>query len=121
MFFKINGVDMSRYIASETITHNPVWSTNAGRTLSGNFVGDIVTRKWKITLTTKPLSQKESAAFTKVIESSTFFNVQFINPNSEDGRLESITVYSDEPSWEIYSYVIDNARYKSISVSFVEQ
>ena len=121
LFLKINGTDVSKYIATQSITHNIIWSTNAGRTLSGNFVGDIVTRKWKIVLTTKPLSQKESAEFAKLVESGAFFNVQFIPPNSESGGMKTITVYSDEPSWEIYSYVIENARYKSIGISFVEQ
>lgn len=121
MFLKINGTDVSKYIATQSITHNPVWSTNAGRTLSGDFVGDIVTRKWKITLTTKPLSQKESAEFTSLVESGAFFDIQFIPPSSASGTMQAIKVYSNEPSYEIYSYVIDNARYKSIGVSFIEQ
>lgn len=121
LFLKINGVDVSKYISTQSISHNIIWSTNAGRTLNGDFTGDIVKRKWKLVLTTIPMNQKESASFTQLVESSAFFNVQFIPPNSASGAMESITVYTDEPNWEVYSYAVENARYKSIGLSFVEQ
>lgn len=121
MFITINGTDVSKYIATESVKHNPIWSTNAGRVLSGDFVGDIVARKWTLDLTTIPLSQADSAKITQLVESSAYFKIDFIPPNSASGKMETITVYADAPTWEVYSYVKDKVRYRSLGLNFVER
>lgn len=120
-FLKINGTDVSEYIQTMSITHEPVWSTNAGRTLNGTFVGDIITRKWKINLTTKPLKQKESGIITNLIESIPYFYVDFIPTNQETDTEVRIIMYSGSPSHTLYSYNKNYIRYQGMSFNLIEQ
>ena len=76
-FLKISNTDISGYIKSLTISHEPVWNTKAGRTLTADYVGRVVARKWKLQFTTRPLSQKEVSMIIGLVEASDFFNVSF--------------------------------------------
>lgn len=120
-YLEISGVNLSSYIKSLVITHEPVWSTNAGRTLDATFVGDIVARKWKIEVTTKPLTQQESALIQGLIEVSPFFNVSFIPTNSSIDALKTISVYTGTPSHTLYSYNKNLIRYQGMSFNLIEQ
>lgn len=120
-FLKINGVDISPYIQTMSITHEPVWSTNAGRTLDATFVGDIKARKWKINLTTRPLNQKESGEIMELLESGSFFNVTFIPTNNKSESTITIPMYSNGPSHTVYSYNQQFRRYQSLAFDIIEQ
>lgn len=120
-FLKISGTDVSEYIQSLSMTHEPVWSTNAGRTLDATFVGDIVARKWKLQIQTKPLTQKESALISALIKNNPFFEVSFIPNDIETDDLKTIMVYSNEPSTEVYSYTKGVIRYQSLGFNLIEQ
>ena len=120
-FLEISGTDVSKYINSMKITHEPIWSTNAGRTLNANFVGDIVARKWTLDVTTRPLTQQESSLIQGLVESSPFFNVKFIPTNSSDDALKTIRVYTSTPTHTVYSYNKNLVRYQSVSFSLIEQ
>jgi hypothetical protein len=120
-FFKVNNIDISQYINSLSFSHEIVWSTNAGRTLDATFVGDIVAKKWKLSVTTIPLKQSESALIQGLLEQSAFFNVAFIPPNVSTDKITSATFYTSSPAQEIYSYYKDHVRYKQMSFDLIEQ
>lgn len=120
-FLKISNVDVSDYIKKNNITHEPVWNTNAGRTLTADFVGRIVARKWKMQFTTRPLSQTEVVKIVNLIESSDFFNVTFIPTNGTAKITKKF--YVNAPSAEVYSYsdTLTNVRYSSLAFNIIEQ
>lgn len=120
-FLKISNTDISDYIKSLTISHEPVWNTKAGRTLTADFVGRVVARKWKLQFTTRPLSQSEINMITSLLESADFFNVEFIPINGTTAITK--TFYVNAPTISVYSYSpnLANVRYKSLSFNIIEQ
>lgn len=120
-FLKISGTDISEYIQDLSITHEPVWSTNAGRTLDATFVGDIVAWKWKLQIQTIPINQNESSLISRLIESSPYFSVSFIPPNQSSDNLITVNMYTGTPSYPVYSYVKGKKRYNGMEFNFVEQ
>lgn len=120
-YLKINGTDVSGYIQTLLIEHEPVWSTNAGRTLDATFVGDIIAWKWKLQITTKPLTQKESAVIKGLIENTAFFNVSFVSPNSTSDVLQTASMYTNAPASTLYSYHENLIRYQGLSFNLIEQ
>lgn len=120
-YLKISGKDVSKYIQSLSIEHEPVWSTNAGRTINATFVGDIIAWKWKFQIVTKPLTQEESAFISGLIKKTAFFDVSFIPPDSESNTLKTVKVYTNAPASTLYSYCKEFVRYKALSFNLIGQ
>lgn len=120
-FLKISNIDISKYIKSSTITHESVWSSNSGRTLDGSFVGDIVAWKWKIQLSTIPLSQSDSALIQSLLKSSPFFSVSFIPTDTNEETFKTVQMYTSAPVSVVYSYNENLVRYENLSFNLVEQ
>lgn len=120
-YLKISDVDLSGYIQKMSISHEPVWNTNAGRTLTADFVGRIVARKWKLQFTTRPLSQNEIQMITNLLEKADFFDVEFIPTNATTPITK--TFYVNAPTAEIYSYAdsLAGVRYKQLAFNIIEQ
>lgn len=120
-YLKISGTDVSDYIKTLSMSHEPVWNTKAGRTLTADFVGRVIARKWKLQCTTRPLSQTEMQTITNLLEKADFFNVEFIPTNAT----ASITrkFYVNAPSTKVYTYSekLPNVRYESLSFNVIEQ
>lgn len=120
-YLKISGTDVSKYIQTLSIEHEPVWSTNAGRTLDATFVGDIIAWKWKLIIATKPLTQKESALITSLIENRAFFDVSFIPPDSQTDTFHTARMYTNAPASTLYSYHKNLIRYQALAFNVIEQ
>lgn len=120
-YLKISGTDISDYIQTISISHEPVWNSKAGRTLTADFAGRVIARKWKLECTTRPLSQTEMNTITNLLETTDFFNVEFIPTNATS--VITRTFYVNAPSTTIYSYNsnLENVRYKSLSFNIIEQ
>lgn len=121
-FLKISNTDISDYIKSLTISHEPVWNTKAGRTLTADYVGRVVARKWKLQFTTRPLSQKEVSMIIGLVEASDFFNVSFI-PTNNSGTILTKQFYVNAPTTKVYSYSpnFENVRYESLNFNIIEK
>lgn len=122
-YLKVNGVDLSPYVNKLKTDHEPVWNSKAGRAIDNNatFTGRIITRKWKLNIGIRVLSQKESAIIHKALKSADFLTVQFIPTDSEDDTLKTITCYSSAQSNDVYSYVNGLPRYLGMSFNLIEQ
>ena len=124
-YLKIANTDISKYIkiGGMKITHEPVWNTSAGRTLTANFVGRIVARKWKVEFVTRPLSQEEISELIRLVERTDFFDVEFIPPTSEDGSKITRTFYVNAPTTTVYTYNanLKSVRYESLAFNIIEQ
>ena len=120
-FLKISGTDVSDYIKTLSISHEPVWNSKAGRTLTADFVGRVIARKWKLQCTTRPLSQTEMQTITNLLEKADFFNVEFIPTNATTPITK--TFYVNAPTAEIYSYAdsLAGVRYKQLAFNIIEQ
>lgn len=122
-YLKVNDVDLSPYINKMKTDHEPVWNSKAGRAIDNNatFTGRIITRKWKLNVGIRVLSQKESAIIHKALKSADFLTVQFIPTDSETDTLKTIKCYSSAQSNDVYSYVNGLPRYSGMSFSLIEQ
>ena len=122
-YLKVNGVDLSPYVNKLQTDHEPVWNSKAGRAIDDNatFTGRIITRKWKLNIGIRVLSQKESAIIHKALKSADFLTVQFIPTDSEGDTLKTITCYSSAQSNDVYSYVKGLPRYSGMSFNLIEQ
>ena len=120
-FLKICGVDISEYIKKNKITHEPVWNTKAGRTLTAEFVGRIQARKWKLEFTTIPLSQADMVKIINLIEENDYFDVTFIPTNGTSPITR--TFYVNAPTAEVYSYsdLLSNVRYSNLAFNIIEK
>lgn len=120
-YLKVAGVDFSPYISKMQTDLEPVWNSEAGRTLTADFVGRIVAEKWTINVGTRPLSQAESAKLHKALRSGNFIAVEFIPTDSETDELVPITCYVSPISNPIYSYVNNVPRYSGMSFKLIQQ
>lgn len=121
-YLKISGKDLSKYIQALTISHESTWNSKAGRTITAEFVGRIVARKWKLQFTTIPLSQAAINEITSLIEKSDFFDVEFI-PINNNGSIIKRTFYVNAPTVQVYSYNdrLLNVRYQSLQFNIIEK
>lgn len=104
-----------------TVTKEPVWSSNAGRSSTGKFIGDIVCYKYKIQIKWPILKQKQTALIDSAITSSAFFKVKFIDPTSSTVEFVTKTVYAGTPTYPVYSYADGMPRYVGVAVDLIEQ
>ena len=120
-YLKISGIDLSDYIKSMSISHEPVWNSKAGRTLTADFVGRVIKRKWKLQCTTRPLSQNDIQTIMNLLEGADFFDVEFIPTNSITPITR--TFYVNAPTTKVYTYSdkLPNVRYESLSFNIIQQ
>lgn len=85
-FLKINGKEMPTPDANISFNKEPLWSSNAGRTASGLFVGDIVAEKRTVSFSFSQLTAEEISLIEN--ELNTFYNVDFVNPLNPAERIE---------------------------------
>ena len=117
MSLKIGGVEMPP-VQKLTITREPIWSKNTGRSASGTMVGDVVAVKYKLQVTFVPLSDAQAAVLAAAT-SPAFFNVTFHDP--EDNKDKTVKMYAGSLPFDVYSYVDFLPRYVGTSISLIEK
>ena len=95
-----------------------IWSKNTGRVASGKMVGDIITRKYELSLTWYKLNQTQATALDEAIDTLSFFPVQFTN---QRGEVLTRNFYSDDTMYTQEEYTEDDIVYSDITVVLVEQ
>ena len=114
----INNIEMSEPKSNGmSITRNKVWSSNTGRTASGNMVGDLICIKYKLEITWA-VSDFADAALIDNAVSSAFFPVTFTDI---DGSTVTRTFYAGDATYPRYSNFIRGVKYTNISVNLIEQ
>lgn len=118
----MNGLEMpTPAFNGITVTREPVWSGNAGRSSDGTMVGDIIGYKFKLQIKWPVLTQAQIALIDSAITSSAFFPVKFVDPTSETGALITKTMYAGTPTYPVYSYAEGAPRYVGTAVNLIEQ
>lgn len=105
-----DGVSMSR---------EPIWSSNAGRTADCTFVGDVKAWKWNISISWGKLTLAEVAvirgAFTTL--GKPYFNISITD---DTGTRRTIRCYSTSPKSTVQVYEDDDGSVSGVSVDVVE-
>lgn len=106
-----DGVSMSR---------EPIWSSNAGRTADCTFVGDIRAWKWNISISWGKLSLDDVAvirgAFSTLNEP--YFNITFTDDAGI--RHTDVKCYSTSPKGTVQVYQDETGYVSGVSVDIVE-
>lgn len=94
MVFKINGTDITPYIATGGLqwSRNDLDGPNAGRAMDGTMYRDRVAIKYKWDITCKPLTAQEAAIVLSLLEPE-FITVTTTNPMTN--TVESFESYSN--------------------------
>ena len=89
MVFKINGTDITPYIAFGGLkwSRNDVEAANAGRMQNGEMQRDRVAIKYRFDVTCHPLTATEQATILMLIEPE-YVTVQFTDPTTNSTRTE---------------------------------
>lgn len=117
MSIKIGGVEMPP-IKELTITREPIWSKNAGRSANGIMLGDIVAYKTKLQIVFVPLSDSQAAALSAATRPA-FFNVKYHDP--EINETKTSKMYASSLPFKVYSYADGLPRYVGTSISLIEK
>lgn len=104
-----------------TITKEPIWASNTGRSATGVMQGDLIGYKYKLQIKWPPLTQAQTATINSAITSAGFFNVTFIDPTSSSGAKVTKKFYAGTPTYPVYSYVDGYPRYVGVAVDLIEQ
>lgn len=94
MIFKINGTDITPYIASQGLkwSRNDLDGPNAGRTLDGTMWRDRVTTKYRYDITCRPLTIDEASTVLSLIQPE-YITVTCTDPVT--GGTKSFQAYSN--------------------------
>lgn len=114
----VDGVELpTPALEGITITHEPIWSSNTGRTASGKLVGTKVVDKWKLEVKWPVLSQSEAQKVFNAA-SGDFKTVIFTDPF---GTERTITAYCGTPTATPYSWVSGMRWLSNVELSIIEQ
>lgn len=103
-----------------TITDEPVWASNSGRSTTGKMIGDIVTWVTTISVTWPPLSFEEAKKIRNAIkEAGTFFNIKYRDFDT-DALIEKKVYVGNFPR-TLSSIAPGVEQYDGIAVTFTEQ
>lgn len=116
--FKVNGVVVTPP-SSIKLSREKVWSQNTGRNSAGDWVGDILTRKVKLSLSWGYITENQLYELSQSLEGA-YVEIYFKNPHTKS--FETKTFYGSELSSSVLFYD-DNgiARYDSASVNLIQK
>lgn len=91
---KVNGQDLSNFLASGSTVEWYDVSKNSGRdttNANGDMVLNVINEKYKLKLQTRPLTDTEVRVFFREIKKKPTMSVEFYNPF--DGNMKTINAY----------------------------
>lgn len=114
---KINGITLPepKYNGLK-ISKNKIWSSNAGRSATGDFIGDLITIKYKLEMQWAVLTSQQVAVIDAAV-SQAFFTVTF---EDLDGAEKTITCYAGDPDYPVLTYALKKGTlYKDVAVNVI--
>ena len=123
---KINNVTVKEpKLGGVSVTDEPIWSSNTGRSSTGKMIGDIVAWKTTIEISWPPLTFAEMKAIRDAIRSGgEFFQIEYLDiaSGSTVGTMPTTkTVYCANIPRLLYSTSDIYKRYTDITIQFIEQ
>ena len=117
-YFKIGNTDFSSYVSSLKVAYEVLLSDKSGRNASGNNVVDIVNRKYKVSITLKPLTEGQMSKFLNAIHDYVI-DISFLNPKTGEVKSD-VSVYTGVAEPEFYRIIDGKILYKSMSIDFIQ-
>lgn len=103
-----------------TITDEPIWSANTGRSTTGKMIGDIVAWKTTIEIAWPPLSFSDMATLRNAIkDAGEFFTLKYYDTSSS--TMQEKTVYCGNIPRTMYSLAAKHRLHSGIVIKFIEQ
>lgn len=117
----INGVTVKEpKLGGVSITDEPIWSSNTGRSSTGKMIGDIVARKATIEIAWPPLTFAEMASIRNaIIAGGEFFSITYPDPSISANVTK--TVYCANIPRLLYSLSRNYPRYQDVTIQFIER
>ncbi len=101
-----------------TITKEKIWSSNTGRSASGEMIGDVVNYKYTLKCEWPPLTREQVAIIDQAVTPA-FFSVTFSNPATN--KRTTTTFYAGTPTYKVYSYVNGIKTYHGVAVDLIQK
>lgn len=101
------------------VEKNKVWSSNSGRTANGTMVGDLIGIKYKLELQWSLVKQSDVEKIDNAVSGTAFFDVTFYDPTT--GTNKTKTFYAGDPSYPVYSSVLQGKPCQNVSVNLIEK
>lgn len=118
IFFKIGTQDFSDYVQGLKCGFEVLLSEDSGRNAAGNNIVDIVNRKDKIYVTTRPLFADEMSKFLGAVQDFVVY-ISYYNPRTATIK-SNVKCYIGTPEPEAYGMVNGKVLYKAMSLNFIE-
>lgn len=120
MVFKIDGTDITPYIANGGLqyTRNDLDGPNAGRALNGTMYRDRVATKDKWTVNCRPLTAEETATVLSLIEPE-YVEVTVTNPKTNS--LRTFEAYSNNVPAQYLMNINGKEYWTGINFPLVER
>lgn len=117
----INNVEVATpKIGGITVTDEPIWASNTGRSSTGKMIGDIVAWKTTVAVSWPPLSFDEAKKIRDTVKNAgPFFVIKYYDFDAK--TMVGKTVYANKLPRTLYSLADKNQRYKDITITFIEQ
>lgn len=107
-----------------TITEEPIWASNAGRSITGKMIGDIVSWVTTINVSWPNLTFEEAKTIRGAVlgtgdDHSPFFELEYYDLDKEASVVKTVYVSGFPRTLESLATGIE--QYSGISMTFVEQ
>lgn len=118
MTLKINGKTMPEPMLDGGIVakKEKVWSSNTKRVSNGDLEGDVIARKWTLSIKWPRLSDEQVALIDNAIDPP-FVDIYFKNPSTN--TYETRTFYAGTPTYPVYSYAL--GKYDGVAVDLIQK
>lgn len=116
-YLKIGSTDFSGLVSALKLSYQVLLSDASGRNARGDNYVDIVGRKQKLTVTTRPCTQAEMAGLLAAIQP---YVVSVTYLDGETQALKTIEAYASAAEPEYYRIIDGRTRFKPMTLSFVE-
>ncbi len=119
-YVELNGEKFYPKIEGVTFSSEKIWSKKTGRTTSNKMVGSIKAIKKSIDIEFPPFKSEEIKAIEGIVSNK---NLPFFKCVIHDGEkvIFSGMVYSDTPSYKLYSTLNNFRVYTGYKVQLIEQ
>ena len=117
MYFKIGDKDFSHLVSQMKVGHETLVSDKSGRNAKGEMFIDLVSKKFKIYITFRYMSDTEMNEVLQAIDNY-IINITFLNPI--DKKMKTIKCYTGTPEPDAYTIQDTRILYKPMSLNFIE-
>lgn len=120
----INNVEMpAPALEGLTVSHEKIWSANAGRTSSGKMQGTLIAVKTTLKIKWAALSPSQLATIQSAVDntSNPFRTVKFTDPANPSGSLLEKTMYFGPLSFTVHSFADGIQKIINATVDAIER